>query len=53
MTVLNGPRDMAALREAVVTSAHKGERVALPVPNDFPILKAFGEVGADMLKQAG
>ena len=53
MAVLDGPRDMAAVRKAVAASGYKGERVVLPIPNDFPILKAFGEVGADTLKQAG
>jgi len=53
MAVLNSPRDMAAVRKAVVASGYKGEPVVLPIPNDFPILKAFGEVGADRLKQAG
>ncbi len=53
MAVLNGPRDMAAVRRAVAASGYKGERVVLPIPSDFPILKALGEVGADMLKQAG
>ncbi len=53
MAVLNGKRDMDAVRRAVAASGYKGERVVLPVPSDFPILQVLGDVGADMLKQAG
>ena len=53
LSVLTGPRDMAAVRKAVAASGYKGERVVLPIPNDFPIIKAMSEVGADFLKQAG
>ena len=53
MAVLTGPRDMDAVRRAVAASGYHGERVVLPIPSDFPILKAIGEVGADLLKQTG
>ena len=53
MAVLTGPRDVAAVRRAVAASGYKGERVVLPIPNDFATLKALGEVGADVLKQSG
>ncbi|MBR0663845.1 ABC transporter substrate-binding protein [Roseomonas hellenica] len=53
LSTMAGPRDMAAARREVAASGYAGERVVLPVPNDFPILKAMGEVGADLLKQVG
>ena len=53
MAALSGKRDMDAVRRAVAASGYKGERVVLPVPSDFPILQALGDVGADALKQAG
>ena len=53
MAALTGPRDMAAVRQAVAASGYRGERVVLPIPSDFPTLNALGEVGADVLKQAG
>ena len=53
MAALTGPRDMGAVRRAVAASGYKGERVVLPIPSDFPTLQALGEVGADLLKQAG
>jgi peptide/nickel transport system substrate-binding protein len=45
--------DMAAVRKAVTESGYKGERVVMPIPSDFPILKAMGEVGADLLNRIG
>ncbi len=53
LAMWKGPVDFDKLRKDVVASGYKGERVALPIANDFPILKAFGDVGADLLKKAG
>lgn len=53
LSVLSGPRDMAAVKRAVAASGYKNERVVLLVPSDFPTLKALGDVGADMLTRAG
>ncbi|MBN8929380.1 MAG: ABC transporter substrate-binding protein [Rhodospirillales bacterium 69-11] len=53
LSVLTGPRDLAAVKRAVAESGYKGERVVVMVPSDFPTLKALGDVGADMLSRAG
>jgi peptide/nickel transport system substrate-binding protein len=53
MEVLTGPRDLAAVKQAVAASGYKGEKVVVPVPSDFPSLRALAEVGVDMLQKAG
>ena len=53
MAVLNSPRDYSAVKQAVAASGYLGERAVVPVASDFPILKALGEVGVDMLEKAG
>jgi peptide/nickel transport system substrate-binding protein len=53
LSVMKGPRDMAVIRAEILAAGYKGERVVLPIPSDFPVLKAMGEVGADLMKQAG
>jgi len=53
MQVLNGPRDLGAVAKAVVESGYRGERTVLLIPSDFPVLKALGDVGADLLRRIG
>jgi peptide/nickel transport system substrate-binding protein len=53
MQVLTGPRDLAAIRKAVVDSGYRNERTVLLIPSDFPLLKALGDVGADLLRRIG
>ncbi|HUB10508.1 MAG TPA: ABC transporter substrate-binding protein [Acetobacteraceae bacterium] len=53
MSVLTGRRDMAAVKRAVAASGYKGEKVAVPVPSDFPNLRALADVGVDMMHKAG
>jgi peptide/nickel transport system substrate-binding protein len=53
MDALTGPRDLDRVRKAVAASGYKGERVVVPVPTDFPSLKALGDVGADMFRKIG
>ena len=53
MPVLTGPRDMDAVKRAVVASGYKGEKAVVPVPSDFPNLRALADVGVDMLQKAG
>jgi peptide/nickel transport system substrate-binding protein len=53
MAALTGPRDLDRVRKDVIAAGYKGERVVLPVPTDFPSLKALGDVGADMLGKIG
>ena len=53
MQVLNSPRDLTAVAKAVVASGYNHERTVLLIPSDFPVLKALGDVGADLLKRIG
>ncbi len=53
LAVLTGPRDLARVRQEVAASGYKGEKIALPVPTDFPSLKALGDVGADIFQKIG
>ncbi len=53
LAVLTAPRDMARVRQQVAACGYKGERVVMLLPTDISGLKALGDVGADMLKQAG
>lgn len=53
MQVLTGPRDMDAVKKAVAASGYKGEKAVVPVPADFPNLRALADVGVDMMHKAG
>jgi peptide/nickel transport system substrate-binding protein len=53
MSVLTGPRDMAAVKRAVAASGYVGDKVVVPVPSDFPNLRALADVGVDMMQKAG
>jgi peptide/nickel transport system substrate-binding protein len=53
MQALTSPRDVAAAKKAVAASGYNNERTVLLVPSDFPVLKALGDVGADLLKTIG
>jgi len=53
MAALTGRRDNAAVKKALVEAGYKGEKVVLLVATDYPILKALGDVSADMLKRVG
>ncbi len=53
MAALTGPRDLDAARRALAAAGYRGERVVVPVPTDFPTLKALGDIGADLLKRIG
>jgi peptide/nickel transport system substrate-binding protein len=53
MDVLNSPRDLAAVSKAVAASGYNNERTVVLIPSDFPLLKALGDVGADLLKRIG
>ena len=41
------------MKRAVAASGYKGEKVVVPVPSDFPNLRALADVGVDMLQKAG
>ena len=53
MAVLEGKRDMARVKADLAAAGYNGERAVVMVATDLPALQALGEVGADMLKQAG
>ena len=53
MGVLTGKRDMAKVKADLAAAGYKGEKVALLVATDFPVLKAMADVGADMMTKAG
>jgi peptide/nickel transport system substrate-binding protein len=53
MPALTSKRDDAAVKKALAEAGYKGEKVALIVATDYPILKALGDVSADMLKRVG
>ncbi len=53
MEALTGPHDLDRVRRAVAASGYTGERVVVPVPTDFPSLKALGDIGADMFRKIG
>jgi peptide/nickel transport system substrate-binding protein len=53
MQGLTSPRDLAAVAKAVAASGYNNERTVLLIPSDFPLLKALGDVGADLLKRIG
>jgi peptide/nickel transport system substrate-binding protein len=53
MEVLTGPRDLAAVKRAVAASGYAGEKAVVPVPSDFPNLRALADVGVDMMQKAG
>ncbi len=53
MQVLTSPRDLVAVAKAVAASGYNNERTVLLIPSDFPLLKALGDVGADLLKRIG
>ena len=53
MAALTGTRDFERVRRDVAASGYAGERAIVPVPSDFPNLKALGDVGVDMLRRAG
>jgi len=53
MQALTGPRDLERVKREIAASGYKGERVVVPVPTDFPSLKALGDVGADLFRKIG
>ncbi len=53
VSVFEGKRDMSRVKADLAAAGYKGERAVVLVATDLPALQAIGEVGADMLKQAG
>ncbi len=53
MDVLTSKRDPARVKADLAAAGYRGEKVALLVATDFPVLKALADVGADMMTKAG
>lgn len=53
MAALNGPRDFAAVKEALKKAGYNGEPVVLMVGTDVPNVKNACDVAADMLQKCG
>ncbi len=53
LDVLTGKRDFAQAKRLVAESGYKGERVVFLAPTDYPILNAYSQVGADLLRRLG
>jgi peptide/nickel transport system substrate-binding protein len=53
MEVLNGPRDLAAVRAAIKNAGYDGEKTVLISPSEPPFRKAMADVAGPMLVSAG
>jgi peptide/nickel transport system substrate-binding protein len=53
MDVLNGPRDLDAVRAAIRQAGYHGEKTVLIAPSDPPFRKAMADVAGPMLVSAG
>jgi peptide/nickel transport system substrate-binding protein len=53
LEVLTRPRDLKASREAIQAAGYQGETVAVMAATDLPILKAVGDVTADLMQKLG
>ena len=53
MEVLTGPRDLEKAKRLVAESGYTGERIVFLAPTDYPVLFAYCQVGADLLRKLG
>ncbi|WP_252511188.1 ABC transporter substrate-binding protein [Phreatobacter aquaticus] len=53
MEVLTKPRDLAALKKAVIDAGYKGEKVVVLGATDIASSRALSDVGADLLQKLG
>ncbi|RVT91636.1 ABC transporter substrate-binding protein [Rhodovarius crocodyli] len=53
LEALTAPRDLDQAKRALEQAGYRGERVVVLVPTDLPVLKAEGEVGADLFRRIG
>jgi peptide/nickel transport system substrate-binding protein len=51
--VLRGPRDYAAVRQALVRAGYNGERIVVVAPTDVQPIRALSLTGTDQLRRAG
>jgi peptide/nickel transport system substrate-binding protein len=50
---LRGPRDYAAVRQALARAGYHGEQVVVLAPGDAPAVRTLSLVGTDQLRRAG
>ena len=53
MEVLRGPRDHAAVRQALKQAGYNGERIVVFAPTDVQEIRALSLAGIDQLRRAG
>lgn len=53
LEVLTAPRDLDRAKRALEAAGYRGERVVVLVPSDQAVLKAEGEIGADLFRRIG
>ena len=53
LDILSGKRDIELARRLVKESGYSGERIVFVAPSDYPVLNAFSQVGADVLRRVG
>jgi peptide/nickel transport system substrate-binding protein len=51
--VLRGPRDYAAVRQALAHAGYNGEKIVVLAPTDVQPIRALSLVGTDQLRRAG
>ena len=51
--VMRGPRDYAAVRQALARAGYSGEKIVVVAPADAPPIRALSLVGTDQLRRAG
>jgi peptide/nickel transport system substrate-binding protein len=51
--VLRGPRDYAAVRQALVSAGYNGEKIVVLAPTGLGAIRPLSLVGADQLRRAG
>ena len=51
--VLRGPRDYAAVRQALVRAGYNGEKIVVLAPTDIQPIRALSLAGTDQLRRAG
>jgi peptide/nickel transport system substrate-binding protein len=51
--VLTKPRDLAALKKAVIDAGYKGEKIVVLGATDIATSRALSDVGADLLQKLG
>src|SRR6516162_7390820 len=51
--VMRGPRDYAAVRQALTRAGYNGEKVVILAPTDAQAIRALSLAGTDQLRRAG